>query len=534
MDTRKSHFHINSKLPHYDIAYGGVTPNVISDSTNVELKEALMDFMEESGVSKINILPNFSLGNILGPSGYVAELNLNRVFSTSLFHQPLFRFISFFEITFDNEMLLKIKTDEWKDVIRKTIPLHTPYYPKLSDTCTSAWAPALGQYGSNIGIYSFEENVGNERTKRFFIGVHSGLHMETYDLLIHHLTVDILYKNSDIINQYASALDDNVTKPKTYKDVFNDTSGIMKNMREVARENNRRLAVQFAKTLNIHFKDKEVIPSLSELSIPPSNDTFPYALDGLKWWNPPENITSVPLFLDSVIHGDIYEDDVDAVVEARIKPKHELKSMPIGVIYRKLKAHATTPQQQEALKEYNRISFIEKRGTVIPTLESEYNSYRIRGEFLLFYNHCSPTLTDNKYPYTCVIKQQSIFQGYEILNSCLSKNNEEEHRAHSNQWTNSFGNGYPTIPNIEKRKESIVKIENSQAGIFFSAYNNISINRKDMPKQVKYVPNYEYWSDGLVKRDLHNSGFSPNSIELVPEFVYLSPDIHTKTLDMLT
>ncbi len=522
---------MNSKLTHYDISYGGVPNDIIINSDKSELKEALYNFMEDSGITKINVMPNFSLGSILGPSGYVAEVALNQTFTTAMLHQPVFRFVSFFEILFDNERLTKIKTDDWKDVIRKTIPLSTPFYPRLTDTYDSPWSPALGQYGSNIGIYSFEEKVGNERIKRFFIGVHSGLHLETYDLLMHHLTVQCLYKNSDLINQPNASSNGGDAKILTYNDVFGDT-GIMKKMRDIAKENNRRLAVQLAKTLSIHFKDREVINAISEITALHQGDNT-HALNALRWWKPPESIGAIPMYLDSVVYHSIYEDDIDAMVESRIKPKAEIRAMPIGLILRDLRKAATSVQQIDALKEFENITLLEKRGTIIPTIESEYNTYRIKGPFLVIYNGCCPTLTEGKYPYTCVIRQQSIFQGYEILNSTLSKNDQEQHKTESTQWTNNFGSGYPAVPNLEKRKEATVKIETSQANIFFSAYNNIHANRKDIPKQVKYVPSSENWSDGLIKRDLYSPLFTPNCIELVPEFVYLSPDIHIKSLDMI-
>lgn len=492
---------------------------------NQECKEGLHDFIRETGMSKMNILPNFHIGNILGPVGYVAEIPLNKRFHFNLFDQPMFREISFFEISVHSDTLLNLKTDENKDRIRKCIPLQTPNYPDLKDDYLSSWSPALGYYGSSIGIYSFEEKVGAEQIKRYFIGVHSGLHSQTYDLLANML-VKLDYANMDILQQGTQS-ESTTPTINTYAKVIQDSNKTLFNMRKIAISNNKRLAYIFARTLGLKFKnDITYLPVHKRLTMIETKKDYSKVEEILNWW--PKN---TPLYINSTIAYKWREDEKNKDIEDRISPSESLEEMAIGEMYKNLLEKADE-EKKTYLKKFE-IDFQDKIGEAIPIAECDYNTFRIQTDYINFYNSCSPTTVDPKEPLHSVIRQLSMVQGYEIYNSTISRNDELRHMNEHMSWTNKAGNGFMTLPVLEKRQSNSVLINEEKLSTFFSLFNDVSPNRKNAPKQMKYIPRQSHVSEeAMIKAQLFN-GFDPNVIQLTPEFVYLSPDIPHNAVDFM-
>ena len=492
---------------------------------NQECKEGLDNFIVEAGITKMNIYPNFHIGNILGPTGYVAEIPLGNMFSFYLFNQQLFRQISFFEISITSDFISSLKTDEKKDIIRKVIPLQTTNFPSLSDTPMDSWSPALGYYGSSIGIYSFEEMVGNEQSKRYFIGVHSGLHAQTVDIL-NEKFIGINYNNHTISNE-GKTNNSEVPKINTYSMVFQDNEKSLTNMRKISIANNRRLAYIFAVSLGINFINndiKYVNKDTKRLTMIDTKKDHAHTQSALQWWP-----KGVPMFFHSTIAYKWKEDDKNELIEKRIRPSETLQDMAIGELYKNLIDTADTDHRKEILKNLD-INFIDKIYEAIPIAECDYNTYRLNQGHVYVYNGCCTTITDQRdYVYN-VIRQMSMVQGYQIYNSTISRKdtikNEEEHK----KWSNKAGNGFITVPMLEKRPNNDIPVAVDKLNAFFSLYNDINPNRLSGPKQMKYIPrNGSTSEETAIKNSLH-AQFTPNTIQLTPEFVYLSPDVSYNVL----
>lgn len=492
---------------------------------NLECKAGFEDFIRESGISKMNVLPNFHIGNVLGPTGYVGEVPLNRAFSFYLFSQPMFREISFFEISMTTDILSTLKTDETKDRIRKIIPLQTPNYPDLQDTHLSSWSPALGYYGSSIGIYSFEEKVGTEQNKRYFIGVHSGLHSQTYDLVADKL-IKISYANTDF--QEGRVDSDTIPAIHTYAKVIQDGNRLLHNMKKLAISNNRRLAYVFAGSMGLKFKNGDVhqIPATKRVSMIDTKKDYNKMEEILNWWP-----KGAPMYIHSTIAYKWAEEERNIDIEKRLLHDKEMEEIAIGEMYKQCLDTADTEDKRNFLAKF-KIDFQERMGEAIPVAECDYNTFRLRPDHIHVYNGCCATDVDQKEPFYNVIKQLSIVQGYEIYNSTISKNNELKHMNEHISWSNKAGNGFVTVPMLERR-QTAQSVSQEKLNIFFSLFNDIHPNRKDAPKQMKYVPRAGNISEeAMVRQQLYGT-FQPNIIQLTPEFVYLSPDTLYNTVDII-
>lgn len=487
-----------------------------------ECKESLKLLLAEAGISHFFIFPNFSLGTLLGPQGYVAEIPSTKLFSSWLFTQPLFRIISFFEIIANEEIVIGFKNEETRDKIRKSFPIETINYPNLTDVAEGNWSPALGSQGSSIGIYSFKENVGNDQVERWFIGVHSGLHYQTNKLLLDALT-NISYKNYEMTHRAGMIEPGEVLKLEKVGSFIHE--GLFKRMRNISRENNKKLATQFARILKLNFKT-DTFASIASLRTPNLSshifDTSPALVkELLNWW--PKD---VDLFLDSVVLYDVDEENKDPEIVKRLSISKELENAPVGVIFNNLKKKAVTENMESVLNQY-KFKCLDKRETVAPVAECDYNTFRIYNNNLYYYNNCTSTLPDIHEPALAVIKQLSLTQGYEIINSKISLNNSSLHFEQSQKWTNDFGNAYPVIFPQMKRPDISAQNSNDVFNKFFSLYNSINKEKDKYPKQIKYVPKYrQKFEEPMFVKDLQPSNFTPNVVQFTPEFVYLGPDIN--------
>lgn len=484
-----------------------------------EKLELLSLFVEDIGMTKIYIFPNFSIGGILGPQGYVAEIHNSRYFSAWMLNQPLFRTISFFEIYCDLPTILKyLNSDDTRDYIRKGISLETSCYPTLSDTAEGNWAPALGHSNSSIGIYSFEEKVDHEQVTRYFVGVHSGLHYQTCHLL-HEKLMEYTYTNSDITNGK------NGQEMKTVGDVFED--GLLLKMSKISKENNRRLATQFMRMLELRPKDFESQVLLSEsraitTNLFDSQQNIPLIEEALKWWPKGKYI-----FRDQQIAYDVEEEERDEEIEKRLKISDALIGAPIGSIFLQSKLKAVSSEEKSGYEKLYKPNIVEKRETICPIIECDYNTFRIKGDHILYYNNCCCTVPTSKEPQLNIVKQLSLTQGYEIYNSNISKNLTQQQFENAGRLPNKFGDGFPVIFLPVKRIDNIKKVDDS-IDIFFSYYNGSSKKRdtQKIPKQMKYITKYLKSSDEHhLQQNLFPIDFKPNIIQLLPKFVYLSPDI---------
>ena len=70
-----------------------------------ELKDSIQLFVNDAGMQKFYIYPNFNFGIFMGHQGYVAEVPLYRKLSSWMFTQNLFRVISFFEIKVTDDLI---------------------------------------------------------------------------------------------------------------------------------------------------------------------------------------------------------------------------------------------------------------------------------------------------------------------------------------------------------------------------------------------------------------------------------------------
>lgn len=485
-----------------------------------DLRASFKLFIADSGSSKFCIFPNFNQGIFTGPQGYVTQISLTRYFSSWCFLQPIFRVISFFEVNMNDDAIQALKTDEIRDMIRKTFPIDTCNPPTLTDTSEGEWSPALGDEGSNIGIYSFTEKVLNDQVKRFFIGVHSGLHYQTVRNFQDHL-IQITYKNIEFLEKQNSyEMHNNSSKLETYETILN--SGIFKRLNKISKENNRRLATQFARTLKINFKN-DVIPLLTPVRSPMFNTTkfetnAQLSKELLKWW--PKNGL---MYIDSTVKYQIEEDDKDSEIVSRLYTPEEIENSCIGVVYESLKKKIP-PEQLSQFNQSFKFNLLEKRETVIPDIECDYNTFRVQNGSLIYYNNCTCTTPDIQDPAFAVVKQLSLSQGYEIFNSMLSQNHVNTNREQHYSWTNNFCNGFPVIYPQIKREDSNLPADFSK---FFSFYNGFNKDKMKFPKQLNYVPKQKkIYDDPSFVRDLYPITFIPNMVQLLPEFVYLGGNIH--------
>ncbi len=490
---------------------------LLEDESNMEiieqLKESLAQFVESAGMSRIYIYPNFSYCNLSGPRGYISEINTQCNFDPFITCQPLFRTISFYEIAPDTDIKLYL-TDECKDKIRKCIPLQTPNYPKLTDGAIGQWSCALGRHGSMIGIYSFEERFQNEQVQRYYIGVHSGIHYQTQDILQQTLT------------EQAMAADN--TKPQKYADIFLKLD-TFERLRAISLENNNKLAILFSQVLGLQFYKNEIKPIFTESMKCPvaiTQDHFDNSFKAYTWWPP-----NSPAYIDSIIGYEWDEESPDHAIQAKVTPPKEIELLPIGGVLKEQKEAATTEKAKAKIGEV-RIKLEDNRRTVAPAFFSEYNTIRMSGDVLLYYNNCCPTTVDVKEANYTVIEQLSVLQGYEVHNSIISQNESDKHNYEYTKWKNKFGDGFPVTKRLYKTNGELNILPN-QVSVFFSLFNNISPNRVNVPKQLRHFPRPQSTEEeAKLKQDLYPNGFEPNKIQLQPRLVYFSPDINYDSIEL--
>lgn len=514
--------------------------NKINDEeTNHDYIESLNLLASDAGVSRFYLYPNFNIGGFLGPQGYVAEIHGSKYFSYWMFSQPMFRVISFFEIKYKSNINDFCKDNDIKDLIRLSIPLETPTFPKITDTVDGDWTPALGHNGCSIGIYSSNEKGAIDQINRYFIGVHSGLHYQT-DRELHNELMKYAHKNFELLNRTDIA-DNNVkTELRTIHNVF--TEKLLINAKNLSKENNRRLATSFAKILDLEFLKAEPTTILGcKTMFNAFTDTVKHTdlvYKALNWW--PSNKI---LYLDNVIEYEIDEENIDEKIYERIKFKPNEK-MPIGVLYKQSRddmsriasnsINANNEKQTEhtmekinAFKKKYSAPLIENRETILPCVECDYNTFRVINDYMYYFNNCSCTLPNIKEPNLNCIKQLSLTQGYEIYNSRLTQVFDYE-QNNAKTWTNDFGNGFPVVYPQMKRPDTLAQFNSDTLNIFFSYFCGGSQESEHLkiPKQLQYIPKMRSINDdSLIQKDLYNADFKPGVVQLLPNFVYLSPDI---------
>lgn len=491
-----------------------------------EYRESLNHFVQDAGIQRLYKYPNYNPGGLLGHQGYVAMVHTSKTFSSWMFLQQMFGCISVFEVEYIQNVNEFCRSDIKKDSIRKSIQITTPNFPNLTDTVESPWTPALGYNGGLIGCYRFQEKGQNDQVFKDFIIVHSYLHYQTCRLILDEL-MNITYTNQELGSKLN--LDTTNKTERSIGSVLSDS--LLNKGRALSKENNRRLATQYAKILGLKFVDVEtkILLTPSRTSENPFHNDPIYAdlaKEALNWW--PQN---VPLYIDTMIEYDIEDEEIDDSIYKRLKVSNGVVGLPIGVLFNATKKALSN----DALKSFNekyKAVIIEKRETVQPVAECDFNTFRLLGDYAYIYNNCTCTRPSPKEPMFHVIRQLSLTKGYEIYNSCISIHNKEKHIEEYTKWTNDYGDGFPVVyPQIkrESRNENTIKFNADTMNIFFSYFTGSSSteegeNRK-IPKQLQYVPRNSNQDESIFKKDLYPPDFNPNVVQLLPLFVYLSPDI---------
>jgi hypothetical protein len=491
--------------------------NDICTNSGVQMDEyidSINSFAMDAGIHRMHMYPNFSVGKLLGPQGYVAEIPLSKLFSSWIFAQPIFKVIAFFEIKYSSDILGFKKSNLVKDVIRKGIMLDTPFSPELGDTADSDFSPALGYDGCSVGIYKFEEKSGSEQVTRYFIGVQTELHHQLQKKLNDKL-MGITYKNYELMNSRETHDSSNgPIEPMTFKSVLNDP--LLTRMKQISRENAKRIADQFRELLNLSFKTAEPILLLSDMQSPTLMQDINYdktSLSNIVKWYP----ISRPLYQDTYIQI-VDEDENDVIVSNRFIAGPGVAGECVGAF---AKAYNAT---EDPLK-IGAFNIIQRRSTVYPTVECDFNTFRIQGDYAVIYNNCTCTVPSSRETAFGVIKQLSLPQGYQIFNTTISSNDRDKHSDEYMKWTNEHGNGFPVVSDLVKRTETNSTFNEETLDIFFSYNTGQSPSKigQPIPAQLKYIPRDNPNDSSILAQDCYPPTFNVDSVQFLPEFVYLSP-----------
>ncbi len=226
-----------------------------------EQVDSVKEFIEANNPLQVCLFPNFDFGWLTSFSGYVASFDINAPFKSDPFMFEYFRVISLFEIQYDLKLFHRL--DNLRRDVRKTIPETTPFFPNLEDNETMGWSYALGEYGAQIGIYeTTESKESTEQAEvRRFIVVKSGLHRQTVTRL-QNQDVETNNRNKKLTDEVNFA-DLSVSEERpmsvqgyvSFADEFANGS-IKETQLNIAKENNRRLAIAFKEASDLVFLDK--------------------------------------------------------------------------------------------------------------------------------------------------------------------------------------------------------------------------------------------------------------------------------------
>ncbi len=501
----------------------GIDENKIS-----EIMLSLRHCLQESSVTDFKIMPNFSFGWLKGPNGYVASFKKDKMFQDDLFKSDYFRVISIAEVLISDLKMSIEKQTEMRSILRKVIPIETETPPNLDDHWYSGWGPALGTNGSYIGLESFEDRDDDASKIRWFIIVVSGLHYQTVQML-QNRDIEISLKNREL-NATFDASEQLHMKSKidlndiTYEEEFKE-GGIKDRMLRIAIENNRRLIALYADAIDIPlintvetFEETEMIaPEFSMTSI-----NKEIMLEAIQWW--PKNRIIYPSTIIYTPRG-----DTDISVEAKkTLPRPIIHGAKIGAFCKTFKKE--NPEMFEKLVKNLDLKFLEHPISSKGNVEMDYNTFRRKGDFIIWYNNCADVTFDpeNNDTYGIIIQDQ-IGHGLLCMN-CKYFSNDKVGRPIW-AWKNSAMNAYPVIypydPN-PNRNQNISLV--NQEFRFFSLYHGGGTEgNRVYPKQLQGT--FKTRKDELDMEKILDDlvGDYPKIIEknirLGPRLIYLSPGI---------
>jgi len=345
--------------------------------------------------------------------------------------------------------------------------------------------------------------VADNTTKdTYYIIAHTSLPR----LLVNQLQVQEEFFSSSN-DKYAKLVDSNSPiipddiKPYTYFDVFGQGS-IQEKALSLAVENATRLVAVFASIIDVQLvqpvysEDNEFYAS-SETEIPAKYNKEGMLSDALSWW--PKDLPIYPFTVLPPVETDNFV--------GMLLPKH-LQSFPLGQVLDQLRA--SKPKEFDLLLEKKQLEFKYKIERFTPDVVTDYNTFRIRGQQMIFYAGCTDTRTADK----GVLLYEGLELGFKHINCQTST-------SPSFQWINSYSNSYPVLfPGLLQEQKKVKPDTISKC--FTLKEGGISQNTRLLqPIQTKVVySNLQQLNSPPVAHHLGTTGLPVE--ELVPDKVLLS------------
>ncbi len=503
------------------------------------IEENLFYLAKTASIARFCVYPNFDYHRLYGPAGFATSIWAGSPFNDDvLATSALFRVVSFAEVPYNSQLLKKFKSAEYRNVIRKCIPLVSPNPPTLEDTTVTSWCPELGMKGASVGFYIFKDRIetSDDSKPRLFVGVHSGLPGKTLELLWHKLHT-VAHENrklgkSSTTMEGLSGAASQTQKLETFDTMFGPGS-IMERMRALAVENNRRLTAIFCSAMDLTpmqapIADMRYLYSSNGISLTSDQISSKKALmaQALEWWprhSPVYPFSIVPHILPA---GENPRDVAPEV--AAILPPPILRGFPIGKVAEDVKNACKEKKEDEKFANFctkNALVYKDVVESAHLDVYSDYNSFRYNGHNVCFYSNCtSTTKVTEMDSHNCVIRQHPLAVGYECFGSLLPHSASK--RAPQQHWTNRFLNGYPSCMPVERDEDRAYTLGMDTLEKFFSVHEHGMENKKFTPEQLKTVLKRKLdLKAGQMRTDLCPGDECADSIMLEPEFVYVSPEL---------
>lgn len=482
--------------------------------TNVpvdELASALVYFLTRTEALRMYVYPNFHIGWISGPRGYVLDLNPTSPFNFEPFRTNLFRHICIYEIGFKQELLSKETITKFRDISRKTIPIEQAAPIKLDeDTKESGWSECLGMSGSRIGVYrAHDHSEASQDAYRYFVVVDTGLPEQTMNLLAR--------KMCETTMENINILEEGRKEPHVqYGQLLAGPGSLFDRLEEISLANNKRLAYRFMRNLDLEPISHEItnIPLISvetetEDYRPSPHKDFSYSSqlieEALSYWpvncpvSPWTTIQALPL-------------DKECTPEAKaIFPSSEgLKNFPLGVVIDHM-------DPKERIKALTRLQYQSKPMYVEPLVRTSVNVARQVDPYTIrYYDNCTPVPKDG----SGLIRPLQTIMGYEVVGSKYFYSTCADSTV---EWTNDVGSGYPIrFKFIPSDTDTKVSAQNQM--IFCSLSHGINDQVSTAPRQLRGTfVNLNEFKPTTVSYSQVNGDIFRQSVRLEPVFVYLSP-----------